>query len=107
MSNLYLPTFCKKFIEWSEYGLTVRQVTTASGYHQRSIAENGMYRLKQLFGNHLTARLFESLVTEVLMRIAAMNIMTALRMPVSVRLGIAGEFGLAFIYAPTPILGLN
>jgi hypothetical protein len=32
-------------------------------------------------------RLFESQVTEVLMRIAAMNIMTALGMPFSVRLG--------------------
>jgi hypothetical protein len=46
-----------------------------------------MYRLKQLFGDHLASRLFESQVTEVHVRIAAMNIMTALGMPVSVRLG--------------------
>jgi len=67
----------------------VKAWKNASGYHQRSLAENAMYRLKQLFGNHLTARLFESQVTEVHVRIAAMNIMTALGMPVSVRLGTA------------------
>jgi hypothetical protein len=67
----------------------VKEWKNSSGYHQRSLAENGMYRLKQLFGNHLTARLFESQVTEVLMRIAAMNIMTSLGMPVSVRSGTA------------------
>ena len=67
----------------------MRAWKNASGYHQRSLAENSMYRLKQLFGNHLASRLFESQVTEVLMHIAAMNIMTALGMPVSVRLGTA------------------
>jgi hypothetical protein len=61
----------------------------SSGYHQRSLAENGMYRLKQLFGDHLASRLFESQVTEVHVRIAAMNTMTALGMPVSVRRGTA------------------
>ena len=57
-----------------------------SGYHQRSLAENAMYRLKQLFGDRLTSRLFETQVVEVHARIAAMNIMTYLGMPVSVRL---------------------
>ena len=56
-----------------------------SGYHQRSLAENAMYRLKQLFGNHLASRLFETQVVEVHARIAAMNRMTYLGMPVSVR----------------------
>ena len=55
-----------------------------SGYHQRSLAENAMYRLKQLFGDHLNSRLFETQVVEVHARIAAMNIMTSLGMPVSV-----------------------
>lgn len=36
-----------------------------SGYHQRSLAENAMYRLKQLFGDHLASRLFETQVVEV------------------------------------------
>jgi hypothetical protein len=67
----------------------VKEWKNSSGYHQRSLAENGMYRLKQLFGDHLAARLFESQVTEVHVRIAAMNIMTSLGMPVSVRVGIA------------------
>jgi hypothetical protein len=58
-----------------------------SGYHQRSIAENTMYRLKQLFGDSLASRLFETQVTEVHTRIAAMNVMTYLGMPISVRVG--------------------
>lgn len=61
----------------------------ASGYHRRSIAENAMYRLKQLFGDRLASRQFETQVTEVHARIAAMNLMTYLGMPVSVRVGIA------------------
>lgn len=56
-----------------------------SGYHHRSLAENAMYRLKQLFGDHLASRLFESQVVEVHARIAAMNVMTYLGMPVSIR----------------------
>jgi len=59
----------------------------ASGYHRRSIAENAMYRLKQLFGDRLACRLFETQVTEVHARIAAMNVMTYLGMPISVRVG--------------------
>ena len=58
-----------------------------SGYHHRSIAENTMYRLKQLFGDGVASRIFESQVSEVHARIAAMNIMTYLGMPVSVRVG--------------------
>ena len=59
----------------------------SSGYHRRSLAENAMYRLKQLFGESLASRQIETQVTEVHARIAAMNIMTALGMPVSVRVG--------------------
>lgn len=59
----------------------------STNYHQRSLAENAMYRLKQLLGDRLSSRSFETQVTEVHVRIAAMNIMTSLGMPVSVRLG--------------------
>lgn len=59
----------------------------SAGYHRRSIAENAMYRLKQVFGDGLASRLFETQVTEVHARIAAMNVMTYLGMPVSVRVG--------------------
>ena len=58
-----------------------------SGYHRRSIAENAMYRLKQLFGDSLASPLVETQVTEVHTRIAALNVMTYLGMPVSVRGG--------------------
>ena len=55
----------------------------AVGYHRRSLAENGIYRLKQLFGERLLSRLFDTQVTEVHVRVAALNIMTYLGMPVS------------------------
>ncbi len=59
----------------------------AVNYHRRSIAENGMYRLKQLFGPGLASRIFEGQVTEVHVRVAALNAMAYLGMPVSVRVG--------------------
>ncbi|CAK0737978.1 hypothetical protein CCP3SC1_1020006 [Gammaproteobacteria bacterium] len=46
-----------------------------------------MYRLKQLFGDGVASRIFESQVNEVYARIAALNKMTYLGMPVSVRVG--------------------
>jgi hypothetical protein len=63
----------------------------SSGYHRRSLAENAIYRFKQLFGDRLASRLFETQVTEVHARVAAMNTMTALGMPVSVRVGVTAS----------------
>ena len=48
---------------------------------------NAMYRLKQLFGTRLSVRLFATQNTEVRARIFAMNTMTYLGMPKSVRVG--------------------
>lgn len=64
----------------------MKEWKNSTGYHQRSLAENAMYRLKQLFGDRLASRLFETQVTEVHVRIAAMNIMTALGIPISTRI---------------------
>ena len=64
----------------------MKEWKNSTGYHQRSLAENAMY-LKQLFGDRLASRLFETQVTEVHVRIAAMNIMTALGIPISTRIG--------------------
>lgn len=69
----------------AEHGLD--QWKESSGYHRRSLAENAMYRLKQLFGDTLASRLFETQVTEVHARVASINVMTYLGMPVSVRVG--------------------
>ena len=63
----------------------------STNYHQRSLAENAMYRFKQLFGGSLASRDFERQVTEVHARVAAMNTMTALGMPVSVRVGVTAS----------------
>jgi hypothetical protein len=61
----------------------------SNNYHRRSIAENTIFRLKQLFSNSLACRIFETQETEVRARVAAMNIMTYLGMPISVRVGVA------------------
>jgi hypothetical protein len=58
----------------------------ASGYHRRSIAENMMYRLKQL-GDRLFSRAFERQVTETHVRAAIINQFTYLGMPNAVRAG--------------------
>ena len=57
-----------------------------SGYHRRSIAENMMYRLKQL-GDRLFSRAFEQQVAESHVRAAIINQFTYLGMPKSVRAG--------------------
>jgi hypothetical protein len=56
------------------------------GYHRRSLAETGMYRFKTLFGGQLKSRTFERQQAEALVKSEALNIMTALGMPVSERL---------------------
>lgn len=53
------------------------------GYHVRSLAETGMYRMKTIFGDSLSARLLETQTTQALIRCAALNKMTHLGMPVS------------------------
>ena len=57
-----------------------------SAYHRRSIAENMMYRLKQL-GDHLFSREFDQQVAESHVRVAIINRFTYLGMPKSVRAG--------------------
>ena len=52
-----------------------------SDYHQRSLAETGMFRLKKIFGPALSARKLEHQQTEVRLRCVALNRMTALGMP--------------------------
>lgn len=53
----------------------------AVGYHRRSLAETAVFRCKQLFGDHLSARTAAGQTTEVRVRLAALNRMTHLGMP--------------------------
>jgi IS5 family transposase len=53
----------------------------AVGYHIRSLAETGVFRLKAIFGGHLASRGTERQVTEGAIRCRALNIMTHLGMP--------------------------
>jgi hypothetical protein len=55
-----------------------------SGYHQRSLSETAMYRMKQLMGRQVSARRFEAQSVELFLRCAAVNRMTGLGMPVSI-----------------------
>ena len=77
----------KALVAIAEQGM--KEWKNSTGYYQRSLAENAMYRLKQLLGDRLASRLFETQVTEVHDRIAAMNIMTALGVPISDPVGTA------------------
>lgn len=52
-----------------------------SGYTCQSIAENTMFRFKQLFGGRLWARGLETQRTEALVKCAVLNRMTQLGMP--------------------------
>ncbi|GKN93393.1 hypothetical protein NUKP88_47650 [Klebsiella variicola] len=55
-------------------------------YNRRSIAETAMYRVKQLFGGSLTLRDYDGQVTEALSMVCALNKMTRVGMPESVRI---------------------
>jgi hypothetical protein len=52
-----------------------------SGYHVRSLAETGVFRMKAIFGGHLAGRKPECQDTEGAIRGRALNIMTHLGMP--------------------------
>jgi hypothetical protein len=52
-----------------------------AGYHRRSLAETAMMRLKTIFSDKLKAREWRRQETELRVRCAAMNRMTALGMP--------------------------
>jgi len=54
-----------------------------SGYHRRSLVETGIFRLKQLLGDKVSSRHFESQANELFIRCAALNRMTSLGMPQS------------------------
>ena len=54
-----------------------------SSYHQRSLAETAVFRLKIVFGDKLSARLLETQRTQARIRCRALNLMSHLGMPES------------------------
>jgi hypothetical protein len=58
-----------------------------SGYTRQSIAENTMFRFKQLFGGRLWARRYATQRTEALVKCAVLNRMTQLGMPETICMG--------------------
>lgn len=52
-----------------------------STYHQRSLSETAMFRLKTIFSDKLRSRSFDNQRTEALIRCQALNKMSALGMP--------------------------
>jgi hypothetical protein len=57
----------------------------SSGYTRQSIAENTMFRFKTLFGGRLWARKLDTQRTEARVKCSALNRMTQMGMPKSVR----------------------
>lgn len=57
----------------------------SSGYHRRSLGETAMRRIKGIFGEGLRSREWLRQATEVAVRCRALNLMTHLGMPVSVK----------------------
>lgn len=64
-----------------------KQWKIEQNYHRRSLAETGMFRLKTIFGDRVSARTFATQRTQLLIRCKALNWMTTLGMPQSVLAG--------------------
>lgn len=56
------------------------------GYHRRSVAETAMFRIKTLLGGNLSLRNYDAQVGEAMTMVKALNRMTLLGMPHSVRI---------------------
>ena len=54
-----------------------------SNYHQRSLAETGVFRFKQTFGAKVSSRIEENQYQELKLKGKIMNIITDLGMPKS------------------------
>lgn len=57
-----------------------------SNYHQRSLVETTIFRMKTIFGDHLNARLMSTQRTQAIIRCRALNIMTHQGMPDSYKI---------------------
>lgn len=55
------------------------------GYHRRSVAETAIFRFKTLLGDHLSLRDYNAQVGEAMAMVKALNKMTLLGMPDSIR----------------------
>lgn len=58
-----------------------KQWKIESDYHRRSLVETAMFRLKTIFTDRVSARLFDTQRTQLLLRCKALNRMTMLGMP--------------------------
>ncbi|MGG2141397.1 IS5 family transposase [Symbiopectobacterium sp. RP] len=56
------------------------------GYHRRSVAETAMFRFKRLLGGHLSLRDYDAQVGEAMAMVKALNLITLLGMPNSIRI---------------------
>ncbi|NLS43941.1 IS5/IS1182 family transposase, partial [BEV proteobacterium] len=56
------------------------------GYHRRSVAETAMFRFKTLLGGYLSLRDYDAQVAEAMAMVKALNRITLLGMPNSIRI---------------------
>lgn len=71
-------------VVWQIQQLGRQEWKRQSGYHRRSLVENGFYRYKQLLGDTLSSRKLENQEVEALLRCHILNKITLNGMPVSV-----------------------
>ena len=76
-----------------------------TAYNRRSVAETAMYRVKQLFGRHLTLRDYDALIGETIAMIRALNKMTRASMLESV--GLPEEVADRGIFYLNPIYSIK
>ena len=60
---------------------TSKQWKIKNGYHIRSLVETAMFRFQSLFGSTLSAKKFDSQLTEIIEKCSMMNKLTLLGMP--------------------------
>lgn len=70
--------------QYDDYEQGRKQWKEDSGYHRRSLSETAMFRFKKIFGSELYSRKMETQQIEAQIKIAVLNRMTAIGMPISV-----------------------
>lgn len=79
--NCHLPPLPRDEVVRAIRKLGRKEWKKKNNYHQRSLSETAMYRLKTIFDDKLRSRIFENQAVEALLRCAALNKMTSLGMP--------------------------
>ena len=75
------PTRMRDSVVGDIQAIGLKQWKQQRGYYLRNLVETTMYRFKQLFGDTLSARSFESQLVEAIEKCSMLNLLTRLGMP--------------------------